>query len=132
MAELPTHVASSLPAATDVLKEEGKRIPARIRLPGGDEAPITQEIEEAPRPEGSYPRAVAHDEQVEYRYDPATGEFEAKVLSSSEPVVTGWDESPPQRDERHVGTWDIVPTERRGLWRRTDGVFQCLKASRHS
>ena len=46
----------------------------------------------ARRPLGTYPRAVAHRETVEYGYNPTTGEFTARVASASEPVVTAWDE----------------------------------------
>ena len=69
------------------------------------------ESQAAPRPGGAYPRSVEHQERVEYSYDPSTGEFAARVVSSSEPVVTGWDYSPPQQDEREVGSWDVTPTE---------------------
>ena len=65
----------------------------------------------APRPEGAYPRSIEHQERVEYSYNPSTEEFAARVVSSSKPVVTDWDYSPPQQDEREVGTWDVTPTE---------------------
>ena len=65
----------------------------------------------APRPPGAYPRAIAHNEQVEYSYDPETGEFHARIVDSSEPVVTRWDDSPPEQTERPVGTFDVTPTE---------------------
>ena len=64
----------------------------------------------ARRPHGSYPRAVAHRETVEYGYNPTTGEFTARVVSASEPVVTTWDDSPPAEDVRDVGTWELTPT----------------------
>ena len=32
------------------------------------------------------------------------------MVSSSEPVVTGWDYSPPQQDEREVGSWAVTPS----------------------
>ena len=65
----------------------------------------------APRPPGAYPRAIAHNEQVEYSYDRETGEFHARIVDSSEPVVTRWDDSPPEQTERPVGTFDVTPTE---------------------
>ena len=64
-----------------------------------------------PRPPGTYPRAIAHNEQVEYSYDPETDEFHARIVDSSEPVVTRWDDSPPEQTERPVGTFDVTPTE---------------------
>ena len=76
-----------------------------------DEPVDEPEPQAAPRPEGAYPRSVEHQERVEYSYDPSTGEFAARVVSSSEPVVTGWDYSPPQQDEREVGSWAVTPTE---------------------
>ena len=76
-----------------------------------DEPVDEPEPQAAPRPEGAYPRSVEHQERVEYSYGPSTGEFAARVVSSSEPVVTGWDYSPPQQDEREVGSWDVTPTE---------------------
>ena len=65
----------------------------------------------APRPEGAYPRSIEHQERVEYSYNPSTEEFAARVVSSSKPVVTDWDYSPPQQDEREVGTCAVTPTE---------------------
>ena len=32
-------------------------------------------------------------------------------MDSSEPVVTRWDDSPPEQTERPVGTFDVTPTE---------------------
>ena len=46
---------------------------------------------------------------MEYSYDPLTGELKAEVLDSSEPVVTGWDDTPPSRDVRVVGSWEVEP-----------------------
>ena len=65
----------------------------------------------APRPPGSYPRRIEHNERVEYRYHPETGEFDARLVESSDPVVTRWDMTSPDRDERQVGTWDVMPTD---------------------
>ena len=45
------------------------------------------------------------------RYDPETDEFHARIVDSSEPVVTRWDDSPPEQTERPVGTFDVTPTE---------------------
>ena len=39
-----------------------------------------------------------------------TDGFHARILNSSEPVVTRWDNSPPELSERPVGTWDVTPT----------------------
>ena len=39
-----------------------------------------------------------------------TGEYSARMVESSKPVVTGWDRSPPDREQRAVGTWDVTPT----------------------
>ena len=47
---------------------------------------------------------------MEYSYDPETGEFHARIVDPSEPVVTRWD-SPPEQTERPVGTFDVTPTE---------------------
>ena len=41
--------------------------------------------------------------------DSTTGEYDAQPVESSEPVVTGWERSPPERQERPVGTWDVTP-----------------------
>ena len=48
---------------------------------------------------------------MEYNYDPETDEFHVRVVDSSEPVVTRWDNSPPELTERPVGTFDVTPTE---------------------
>ena len=48
---------------------------------------------------------------MEYSYDPETDEFQARIVDSSEPVVTRWDGSPPEQTERPVGTFDVTPTE---------------------
>ena len=47
------------------------------------------------RPPGTFPRQVEHQERVEYSYDPGTGQFAAKLVRSSRPVVTGWEPSAP-------------------------------------
>ena len=52
----------------------------------------------APRPPGTYPRAIAHTEQLECSYDPKTDEYHARILDSTEPVVTRWDNSPRRPD----------------------------------
>ena len=49
--------------------------------------------------------------KVRRRYDPETDEFHARIVDSSEPVVTRWDDSPPEQTERPVGTFDVTPTE---------------------
>ena len=77
-----------------------------------DETVDEPEPQAAPRARrGLSAKRRAPGERVEYSYDPSTGEFAARVVSSSEPVVTGWDYSPPQQDEREVGSWDVRPTE---------------------
>ena len=78
--------------------------------PGSADSPERPPVA-APRPPGAYPRAIAHNEQVEYSYDPETGEFHARIADSSEPVVSRWDDSPPEQTERPVGTFDVTPTE---------------------
>ena len=64
----------------------------------------------APRPPGGFPRGIAHDETVEYSYNPETDEFQARIVDTSEPVVTRWDARPPDQAERPVGTYDVTPT----------------------
>ena len=63
-----------------------------------------------PRPPGTFPRQVEHQERVEYSYDPGTGQFAAKLVRSSRPVVMGWDPSAPEAVERQIGTWEVTPT----------------------
>ena len=75
------------------------------------QAQSSEAPEAAPRPPGGFPHRIGHQETVEYRYDPDSGEFTAQVVESTEPVVTGWDESAPQREERPVGTWDVIPSD---------------------
>ena len=53
---------------------------------------------------------MEHQERVEYSYDPGTGQFAAKLVRSSRPVVTGWDPSAPEAVERQIGTWEVTPT----------------------
>ena len=77
------------------------------------QAQSSETPEAAPRPPGGFPRRIGHQETGEYRYDPDSGEFTAQVVESTEPVVTGWDESAPQREERPVGTWDVIPSDDR-------------------
>ena len=38
-------------------------------------------------------------------------QYHARILDSTEPVVTRWDNSPPDQTERSVGTFDVTPTE---------------------
>ena len=82
--------------------------PPRPDVPDGE---VLESPEAAPRPPGSYPRRVAHREEVEYTYDRTTGEFGARVVASSQPTVVGWDQTPPEREQRAVGeAWHITPT----------------------
>ena len=75
--------------------------------------------EEAPRPArrppGTFPRQIAHRERIEYSYDPGTGQFAANRMRSSKPVVTAWDPSMPDTEERLVGNWEVTP-ERNGVF----------------
>ena len=86
---------------------------ARCRPPVAPDGPAAdnQLPQPTPRPPGAYPRAIEHQERVEYQYDPETDDFDAKVIESSEPVVTQWDMSAPERDARPVGTWEVTPRE---------------------
>ena len=86
--------------------EEFPRRPKRLQDEG---PPLDKPPEAAPRPPGSYPRSIEHEEQVEYRYNPETGDFDARIIESSEPVVTRWDMSEPTSEERPVGTYDVTP-----------------------
>ena len=74
-----------------------------------DVTPETREPVAAPRPPGSFLRQIAHHEQVKYRYDPETGNVDARLVEPTEPVVTAWDRSSPAREQRDVGAWDVVP-----------------------
>ena len=109
--ELPAtqQAASTLPAPEDVAANEKKRARARVRLPSQDESVQDDPIEAAPRPPGTFPRAIAHRERIEATYDPDTGQYSARLVESSDPVVTQWDESAPERDERDVGSWTVLP-----------------------
>ena len=80
----------------------------RLRKPDDPDAP-DDAPKAAPRPPGAYPREIAHRERVEYSFDPSNGEYTARRVESSEPVVTGWDETPPSSDQRSVGGWDVRP-----------------------
>ena len=80
----------------------------RLRKPDDADAP-DDAPKAAPRPPGAYPREIAHRERVEYSFDPSNGEYSARRVESSEPVVTGWDETPPSSDQRSVGGWDVRP-----------------------
>ena len=80
----------------------------RLRKPDDPDAP-DDAPKAAPRPPGAYPREIAHRERVEYSFDPSNGEYSARRVESSEPVVTGWDETPPSSDQRSVGGWDVRP-----------------------
>ena len=116
-------LAPPLPPPGDTILRTREGRPIRpggpVRL--GDEVPPTEDAPEAAaRPTGSYPRAIEHQERVEFNYDPETGHVDAKVMDSTEPVVTGWDSSPPERDERAVGTWDVTPTDE-GVTVTSDG-----------
>ena len=99
-----------LPPPTDVIRarDQDEMHARRLRTPDDESSQQLDAPEPAPRPPGSFPRAIEHNEQVEYSYDPDTDRFHAKLISASEPVVTAWDKSPPHRDERPVGTWDVT------------------------
>ena len=86
----------------------GRVRPRHRPRPPSDESP-TEGPTPAPRPPGSFPRTIAHDERVMYSYNPESDEYSARIIESSEPVVTAWDDSPPVREERPVGTYDVTP-----------------------
>ena len=91
------------PPEDDIIKEPR---PPEVKIASGELTPP----KEAPRPPGTFPREVGHIERVEYSYDPQTGVFDAKLVSSTEPVVTAWDRTVPTADERPVGGWAVTPT----------------------
>ena len=74
-----------------------------------DDKPQRKAPEPAPRPPNTYPRHIEHRERLEYSYDPEDGEYSARVVDSSEPVVTAWDRSAPTREERDVGSLSVTP-----------------------
>ena len=84
----------------------------RPRLPDPINPEKPEQIAQAPRPPGSYPRQIAHDEVVEAHLDPETGNVSTKVVDKSEPIVTAWDRSAPTTTERPVGSWAVSPTTR--------------------
>ena len=105
-------VESTVLPRTDVVRPDAIRdAPVAGAPPPPDERQRKGTPEPVPRPEGEYPRAIAHTEQVAYSYDPVTGEFDAQVVESDDPVVTAWDTSPPLSDERAVSSWDVTPTD---------------------
>ena len=83
---------------------------ARPPAPGRQPVDLDPLVEAA-RPPGTFPRNIGHDEQVEYSLDPASGQVEARLVESHEPVVTGWDETPAAALERPVGSWAVVPSK---------------------
>ena len=74
-----------------------------------DPARRRSKLQEAERPPGTYPRRIAHEENVQYTYNPDTDSVEGQVVEASDPVVVGWDPSPPMQEERMVGGWDVLP-----------------------
>ena len=81
-----------------------------------------------PRPPGTFPRQVEHQERVEYSYDPGTGQFAAKLVRSSRPVVTGWDPSAPEAVERQIGTLEVTPTRTGVAAESGDSAAQAVPA----
>ena len=77
---------------------------------------------EAPRPDGGYPRAVAHVEDLEVKYNPSLDTFEAEIIESTRPVVTRWDMDAPQENERAVSSWDVTPQRAGVLVTERDAV----------
>ena len=94
---------------TGVDRRAGEASAQARQRPDAADARKDTAITPAPRPPGSFPRQIAHDEQIEYSYNPETGDYSGRLVESSEPVVTAWDRSPPVPEERAVGAWDVVP-----------------------
>ena len=96
-----------------VMREEAERrgYRGRVLRASTEQQDDSEVIQATPRLSGAYPRAIEHQERVEYQYDPETDDLDAKVIESSEPVVTQWDMSAPERDARPVGTWEVTPRE---------------------
>ena len=109
----PQRIESRLPGPGDTLMRPAVDDPLESKRRRGDEPPqiSDDELRAVPRPSAnSYPRRIAHEEHIEYRYDPETGNVDGRIVQSTEPVVTGWDASPPLQEERAVGTWDVTPS----------------------
>ena len=108
---------SRLPGPSMTLpRDDVPRVPvdepmkSRPRPDSDDVTPDSDDVKAVPRPnESSYPRAIAHTEHIEYRYDPETDTVDGRIVQTSEPVVTSWDDSPPTQEQRAVGTWDVTP-----------------------
>ena len=93
----------NLPPPSDVVRTPPvETIPVRPPRPADDVTPETREPVAAPRPPSSFLRQIAHHEQVKYRYDPETGNVDARLVEPTEPVVTAWDRSSPAREQRDV------------------------------
>ena len=89
-----------------------KEFPKGPGLPDDDDPRQEREPEAVPRPSPDhFPRGIEHTEQVEFSYDPDTDDFRATLVKASEPVVTTWDRSPPDKAERAVGSWDVTATD---------------------
>ena len=88
-----------------------KEFPKGPGLPDDETPQQEREPEPAPRPSPDhFPRAIEHVEQVEYRHNAETGDYDARLLQASKPVVTSWDQSAPDTAERPVGSWNVSPT----------------------
>ena len=108
-----TPITTPPPGPTDIVRLDPEEEFTRKPTPDPDlpQAQSSEAPEAAPRPPDGFPRRIGHQETVEYRYDPDSVEFTAQVVESTKPVVTGWDESAPQREERPVGKWDGIPSD---------------------
>ena len=100
-----------LPGPTPIPRGPATRPQQQARpRPPDAAAPPADATEPAPRPPGTYPRAIAHNEQIEATYDPDTNQYSARLIEASEPVVTRWDDTPPAATERGVGNWEVTPS----------------------
>ena len=88
----------------------GLRPPQRRRPDRDGPRALHEDPQPTPRPPGTFPRTIEHRERIRFSYNPETNEYSATVVESSNPVITGWDDSAPTQEERAVGTYDITPT----------------------
>ncbi len=92
------------------------------RTPSPTAGPHPQHEPVLPKAPGRFPRTTRHAEKVRVSYDSISDSFSTELLDYDDPVVTGWDLSPPQQTARQVGGLSLTP-KRRGVTAEHDAFM---------
>ena len=78
-------------------------------VPNLDGDPLEYLEERDESEEATYPRELRHEEEVLFRFNPATGNVQGERISATKPTISRYDRTRPEPRGRHVGGWYVTP-----------------------